>query len=462
MATVTRRLSPLNPWTVACLAGGCVVLGAIAGVDPKYGLLAALGLMFVFVAMIDVTLGFLLFTVASFLDLTNSGNFSGTKVIGLVLFASWLARSATKRMSDITAFVTENSGLTWALVGMLAWAALSTTWASSASTALSGALRYALVMMLVPIAYSAIRTREQGMWMVAAFVFGAVVSGAYGLVSATATSGMDAGRLTGTIGEANGEATVLAAAIPMALALLTFARGSARAKLALWAGVVILFAGLVQTLSREGLLSLAAVMVGAVVFGGRWRRTAAVLLVVGVTATVGYYAVLAPAASVQRVTMSDTSGRSTLWTIAWRVIKAHPLLGVGNDNFILVSHEYIDKPGAIQALYVINTPKLTHNTFLEAFADLGIPGLLTLVAVLGLCIAAAVRAAWIFERLGDDQMELLARSVVLAIVAVLTSDMFVAGGYAKYLWIPLAMCPAMLALARRAAEADALVASPAA
>jgi O-antigen ligase len=138
------------------------------------------------------------------------------------------------------------------------------------------------------------------------------------------------------------------------------------------------------------------------------------------------------------------------------VIEAHPVLGVGNDNFVLVSSQYINRPGAIQALYFINTPKLTHNTFLEAFADLGIPGLLTLVAVLGFCIASAVRAAWIFEALGDRDMELMARAVVLAIVAIITSDMFVAAAYAKYLWIPLAICPALLALARRAEQSGAV------
>ena len=56
----------------------------------------------------------------------------------------------------------------------------------------------------------------------------------------------------------------------------------------------------------------------------------------------------------------------------------------------------------------------------------------------------------IFERLGDEQMELMARAVVLSVVAVLTSDLFVAGGYAKYLWIPLGICPAMLRLAHQA------------
>jgi putative inorganic carbon (hco3(-)) transporter len=449
---ISRRIGPLSPWLLAGLAVACIGIGLLAGMNPQYGVLGALGLMFAVVTLMDVTLGLVLFTGSSFLDLaSSSGSFTGTKVIGLVLFVSWLARMGTRRDGDLASFAAENPALSFALVAMLGWAGLSFVWAFSPSTALGGAGRYLLDMMLIPIAYSAIRKREHAVWMVTAFVIGAVISGVYGFIHPASVTGIDAGRLTGTIGDANGEATVLAAAIPLLIGLMGVIRGSARMKLVALVGVALLFASLVDTLSREGLVSLGAVMVAAVIVGGRWRRKAAVLLVIGVTATVGYYFVLAPATSLQRVTMSDTSGRSSLWTVAWRVIKAHPVLGVGNDNFILVENRYINQPGAIQALFVVSTPKLTHNTFLEALADLGIPGLLMLLAVLGASIGAAIRAARIFERLRDGQMELISRAVILALVAVLTSDFFVASAYAKYLWIPLALCPALLRLARHEA-----------
>ena len=197
-------------------------------------------------------------------------------------------------------------------------------------------------------------------------------------------------------------------------------RESARTKLVAVVVGIILFAGLVSTLSREGLVALAAVMVGAVLFGGRWRGRAVVFLAIGVCATVGYFFVLAPLAARQRVTMADTSGRSSIWTVAWRVVEAHPVLGVGNDNFILVEDRYVNRPGAVQAIYIIGHPKVVHNAYLEALVDLGIPGLLTLLAVLAGSIGAGVRAAWMFERSGDREMELISRCVVLAIIAVLT------------------------------------------
>jgi len=441
------RIGPLNRWLLACLAM-CVGIGVLAGINPEYGLVGALGVMLAVITIMDLTLGFVLFTIASFLDLTSStGSFSGIKVVGLVLFVSWLARIGTRRSTEIRSFAAENPMLAASLVAMLGWAALSFAWAFSPSTALGGAGRYALDMMLLPIGYAAMRERRHVVWVLAAYVAGAVLSAVYGF--ATSSAAGFSGRLTGSIGDPNAEATVFAASIPLLIGLAGMYRQSARTKLAAVVVGIILFAGLVSTLSREGLVALAAVMVGAVVFGGRWRRGAVVLLAIGACATVGYFFVLAPLSARQRVTMADTSGRSSIWTVAWRVVEAHPVLGVGNDNFILVEGRYVNQPGAVLATYIIGNPRVVHNAFLEALADLGIPGLLTLLAVLAGSIGAGVRAAWMFERLGDRQMELVSRSVVLAIVAVLTAAVFVSSEYGKYLWLLLAVCPPLLAIARR-------------
>ena len=43
----------------------------LAGINPEYGLIGALGLMFAVITIMDLTLGFVLFTVASFLDLAQ-------------------------------------------------------------------------------------------------------------------------------------------------------------------------------------------------------------------------------------------------------------------------------------------------------------------------------------------------------------------------------------------------------
>jgi O-antigen ligase len=443
-----------NALLLAGVAVICLMVGLVTGASPKYGALAAIGIVFAAVVMANLTAGFVAFTSLSFLDLLSSnGSFSGTKLVGLILFASWVARLATRDRNELAEFVADNTALFVAMCALLVWSALSYFWAYSPATALSGTTRYALNMLLLPIGFAAVRTRRHVVWVLAAYVAGAAFSALYGLASPSAAG--YTGRLTGSIGDPNAEATVCAASIPLVVGLMVWFRNSARVKLVGLIALGILFGGLFTSVSREGLVALAAVLVGAVIFGGRWRGRAAVLLVLGVVATGGYFFVLAPLSAQQRVTSADTSGRSDLWTVAWRVAQAHPLLGVGLDNFILVEGQYINKPGAVKALYIIVKPRVAHNAYLEALVDLGVPGLLALLAVLGCALSAAVRATWLFERAGNTEMEVIARATVLAVIAVFTSQLFVSSGYAKYLWLLLAVCPVLLSLARRSVERSA-------
>jgi O-antigen ligase len=451
---VSQRFGPLGAWWTVALAALCAAVGLLSGYRPEYGLLAGVGIAFAAAVLADLTVGFVLFTGISFLDLlSGSGSFSGTKVIGLLLFGSWIARMTTERRAALASFVSQNPWLVVGLVAMLGWCVLSFAWAQSPSTALAGAGRYALDIILLPIAFAAVRERRHVTWVFTAYVLGTAISCLYGFVHPTSQASSFAGRLTGSLGDPNAEATVLVASLALLIGLTGTIRHSARLKLGALVVAAILFAGLVSTLSREGLLSLAAAIVVAVIFGGRWRGRAALLLVVAVAATGGYYFVAAPLAARERVTMSDTSGRTSIWRVAWRVVKAHPLLGVGNDNFILVEGSYVSQPGSVLASYLIDAPKVAHNAYLEALVDLGVPGLVTFLAVMAACLAAAVRAAWIFDRIGEREMELMARALILAIVVVLVSNLFVSGNYEKFRWLLLALCPAMLAIARREAAA---------
>src|SRR6202012_3624897 len=95
--------------------------------------------------------------------------------------------------------------------------AVSAIWAESSGIAIASTLSYVLNMLLFPIVMVAIRRREHLYWVLAAFLIGAVISTAYGFL--TTTSGLNDGRLNGGIGDANEQAAVLVAAIPMAIAL---------------------------------------------------------------------------------------------------------------------------------------------------------------------------------------------------------------------------------------------------
>jgi hypothetical protein len=59
----------------------------------------------------------------------------------------------------------------------------------------------------------------------------------------------------------------------------------------------------------------------------------------------------------------------------------------------------------------------------------------------------ALKAAHVYERLGEPGMELLARCVLLGLVAFLAADFFLSGLLFKQLWLVFALAPALLKLA---------------
>src|SRR5262249_16935228 len=112
------------------------------------------------------------------------------------------------------------------------------------------------------------------------------------------------------------------------------------------------------------------------------------------------------------------------------------------------------QPGAITRADLIfsSEPKVTHNTYLEIASEMGLPGFLLFVAVVASCLTFALRAAKIWAARNDATMEALARGVFLGLIGMLVADFFISDMYTKLLWVMLAICPAMLAIARSEAR----------
>ena len=129
--------------------------------------------------------------------------------------------------------------------------------------------------------------------------------------------------------------------------------------------------------------------------------------------------------------------------------EANPVLGVGSGNFDVAAIHYVQKAGAItRADLIVDVPHATHNTYLEISDELGIPGLLMFLTLAIASISCALRAARLYERVGDTSFELMARGLAFAVIALLTADFFITNEYEHLLWLLLALPPALLAVAR--------------
>jgi O-antigen ligase len=208
------------------------------------------------------------------------------------------------------------------------------------------------------------------------------------------------------------------------------------------------------TVSRGGLVAFGAALIAGIAMAGKRRGKVVALAVIGAVLAVGYFGMFAPAAARERITESNGgTGRLDIWTVGWRMVQGAPIQGVGAGNFTVVSIHYLIAPGALlRDDFIVDVPKVAHNTYLEVLAELGIVGLTLFLIVIVFSIACAVRAARYAEQVGDVQMDILARAIVVALVALLAAYAFISREYSKQLWLLLALCPVMLEIVRAKAR----------
>jgi O-antigen ligase len=202
------------------------------------------------------------------------------------------------------------------------------------------------------------------------------------------------GRLVSLSGsfDTNDVASVMALALPLAIGVMSRSKfGKERVGAIL--AVVALVLGIIATGSRGGFLAL---MVGAIVYvaglkGVRRVRVFAAMSVFGavfwVTAPPSFRARVDSLTSLENdYNTTAETGRKAVWKRARGYIRENPLIGVGAGNFIVAEGNFNDAVG--------RTGKwsATHNAYLQALAELGIPGG-------GVYIAMLLMAAWIGVRM---------------------------------------------------------------
>lgn len=432
-----------------------LLVGVVSGVSPALGILAAIGAAFAALVFVDLLIGYAAMGLFAFLEvLSVLGGVSLAKVAGALLAVGWLAAAAASG-GRTRNFFTERSTITYLLIAFLGWNLMSTAWSPSSSEALTSVMRYSLNALLLPIGYTAVRNRRDGIRMLAALVVGATIAAISAVLSPATSEAAVYDRATGTVGDPNelAAALVVGLAIAAAFAANRHIKSHWRALSALSA--LLCFAGIMLTLSRGGLLGLFVAMMLAVLLGGQWRRRMAGMCAAVVLLGVFYFTFIASVPAQQRIVNANGggTGRLSLWTIGLRMIKANPLKGVGTGQFEIASPHYLLRPGLIpRGDLILATPKVAHNTYLNILAELGLVGGVLFFAIIVLCVGCHLAAIRRFQRDKDERMEMLARGLLIGFGGYLVTLMFISDEYAKLLWILLSLGPIMLAVASGARE----------
>ena len=105
-----------------------------------------------------------------------------------------------------------------------------------------------------------------------------------------------------------------------------------------------------------------------------------------------YFAFFAPTDARERVTTTEEGGhgREDIWRVGWRMVEAHPVeASAPGTSRPRRSTTCCRARPAARSDFIVDTQKVAHNAYLQAWAEAGIIGLaLFLAVILGLLAAA--------------------------------------------------------------------------
>lgn len=463
-----RLPSPLQVGT-AGLFVLCSLVGLLAGVEPKLALVAAVGLVFALLILVNFSAGLAVFAFLSFLELLDFGSVASVgKLGGGLVVVAWIATMSTRQGE--TQFFEDHPTISFVIGAFLGWIALGLTWSESHHEVITALTRYIPNALLIPIVYTGVRNRKQALMIIAGIVLGALAASAYGIVH---HSSEDA-RLEGTALDPNELASILVAGVALSAAWIANMRGRPGLRIAGGLAGAFCVLGILLTVSRGGLVALAASLIAAVFLAGRWRPLAFLAAAAIACSSFYYFAVLAPPEATERLELTSQGetqlkeGRTTLWQVAVRIVEDKPITGVGAGNFQNSSRHYLLQPGALgRPDLIIEKPLVVHNTYLGIAAEDGLVGLGLFIVIVLFCIGSAWRAVRYFTAIGDRGGEALARGLTIGLIGIIVADTFISEEYSKVLWLLLGLGPALLgvakaemALRRRSEEGEATAGGP--
>jgi len=342
---------------------------------------------------------------------------------------------------------------TWLLIILLVWVSLSVFNAIDPILALGRLELFAKVILISVVTTGLVRTydRFRVLVVVVSFSLGLVAFkfGLFGLVRGGARFNRGPG---GFMVDNNDFALALAVVLPLLYGLARVDRSRqvrlAAAVLGAFCIITIFF-----TFSRGGLLALAVVLFLLLVDSRRVLLGGS-LLIMGIGALVVASSPEFLDSYVQRAQSirsyeedASAMGRIQQWKTAGRVIRDHPLFGVGPDNLRVVFFNYSD-----------NTRKytVTHNAFLQWAVEAGLPALMLFLALL---IVTIWRMQILRARHHDPWVQTYARMLQISIVGYIVGSMFLDRAYYDLLYHLAGMSVSLEVAAEVAASVEGSVES---
>lgn len=200
---------------------------------------------------------------------------------------------------------------------------------------------------------------------------------------------------------------------------------------------LLLIVNLVLTGSRNALLGL-IIGFAILILIYSWK----LIFVFGVG---GIISLFIPQISTRLKDLGDSAeniSRIKLWEVALKMIKDHPILGVGNGNYVTLYNTYIKRYPQLAWENWQNYP--THNSYLKVESELGVFGILSFIGIL---ISSALRVREAILNM-DDKFKPFFKGFFAAMLAFfimsISDNLFFVPKVTSYFWLSLAMAEALL------------------
>ena len=259
-------------------------------------------------------------------------------------------------------------------------------------------------------------------------------------------------RAVGVSGDANFFAALQVVALPLG-ALLAIEVRETRTRVIILIGLAIGVGSIITSLSRGGILALAAVFVmlsfqpAKAFFRTRARKRAFMAFVVigaGILLIASFSSLSARASTI--FTSSDGgSGRTNLWLSAVAGWKQTPVIGMGFGAFIGQSNRLLlETPGVDFSAYALrSTGQYVSNSYLETLTELGVIGAALFIAMLATLAYTLRSTARRARTLGSPLLFAFTRAMMLAFAGFAFTSIFLSTETDRTQWVLIGLTVAL-------------------
>lgn len=319
-------------------------------------------------------------------------NLSGDLVLGFILivyliYILTLKDSRFRFINGFKDFFSNPLSICMFLITILMF--ISITYASDKKIALSESIRFLSYVILYFIIKYEFENAKAYDIILRAYILVCFIASSFGIYQYFTGIGLaqkfkvykyTKERIASTLDNPNNFAAFLVLAIFPIIMISVYEKNKIRKILYSFTAGVCLIA-LVLTSSRSALIGLGIGLVSLAVLYN-WKFI--FIFIFG-----GGAAVLIPQVSVRLKALSDPAqneSRVYLWKTALKMIKEHPVLGVGNGNFVSLYDSYVKKYPELKYPYFTHYP--SHNSYLKVESELGILGIIFFIGLLYFAFAS--------------------------------------------------------------------------